>query len=374
VRLRAERLAGTPVRMEVRLRSRQSYRSNPLNSQLQRQETINRLYELSVEYAPVDGVVEFAAGRILRNEIRGLGYLDGLAAAYRFGGGVKAGFFAGSQPELYRSSFQFQEKKLGGFVNYKNALRGEGEFSTTLAAVGRYSRQQVSREYLALQSDLSFSRRLFVAQYIEMDINRRWRREMEGSRISFTDFFLNATYYWPHALSAYLSYDARRNVRTWETHDIADSLFDNLLRKGVHLGVNVQPLPSTRVSVDGGLRTSPNAENVYSGSIAITQSNILRSGVTFNGRMSYYGNSLSKGYYPNADVSWQLFRRLQCGLSAGAYIYSFGQPARRQTNPWERLRLDVNLSRLLFFSGTVENYNGDTMKFFRGFVDLGVRF
>lgn len=373
-RLRVDRLAGMPLQFGLRLRSRQNYRTNPVNDQLQRRETINRLYEISLAYAPSQGAVELVAGRMLRNDIRGLGYLDGVTAAYRIGNGLKAGLFWGSPPDLYHSSFQFQERKMGGFVNFKNQFGGNGEFSTTVTGIGWYAQQQLSREYIAVQSDLSVNRQLYISQYVEMDFNRQWRRDLEGSSMSFNDFFVNATYYWRPSISFNAAYDARKNVRTWENHNIADSLFDNSLRRGLHLGAHVQPLPTLRLSLDGGVRTNANSENVYSGSIAVTQSNLWAKGFGISGRMSYYGNSVSRGYYPSADVSWQFFHRLHCSVSGGAYIYSFSQPKRRQTNPWERVRLDFNLTRQLYFSSTFENFHGDSMKFIRAFVDAGVRF
>jgi hypothetical protein len=372
IRLRGDRIAGAPLQFGLRLRTRQSYRTNPVNSRLEQRDTINRLYELSIEYAPGDGDVEISAGRILRNEIRGLGYLDGLAGSYRLGAEIRAGLFLGSQPELYRSSFQFDEKKLGGFFNYKHILRGNGEFSTTLAVIGRYRQSQVSREFLVLQGDLSLSRKLYVSQYVEMDVNRQWRRDAEGSALSFTDFFLNGTYYVQPSLSFNISYDARKLVRTWETHSLADSLFDDALRRGLHVGVQLRPMQSLNISINAGMRTSSNNENVYSGGLAVTQSNFLSSGLGISGRLSYYGNSLSKGYYPGADVTWRLFNRLHGSIGAGAYIYDM--PASNRTNLWERLRLDFNFTSRLFCSGTFENFHGDSMKFIRAFFDMGVRF
>lgn len=262
---------------------------------------------------------------------------------------------------------------MGGFVNFKSKFGSNGEFLATVSGIGRYTQQRLSREYLAVQSDLSVNRQFYISQYVEMDLNRHWRRALEGSSLSISDFFLNATYYWRPSISFNAAYDARKNIRTWETHNIADSLFDNSLRRGLHLGAQVQPLPTLRLSLDGGVRTNANSENVYSGSVAVTQSNLWAKGFGISGRMSYYGNSLSRGYYPSADVSWQFFRRVHCSVSGGAYIYFFSQPKRRQTNPWERLRLDFNVTRQLYFSSTFENFHGDSMKFIRAFVDMGIR-
>ncbi len=372
LRLRAERIGNVPLQINFRLRTRRSYRTDPLSNDLQHQQTINRLYEISLAYAPEQSAFELTAGRMLRNEIRGLGYLDGVAAAYKINERMKAGIFWGSEPELYRSSFEFQHKKMGGFVNIKTGLSGKNELSSTVTAIGRYSHQQLSREYFAVQNDLSINRRFYVSQYLEMDLNRSWRRDMQGGSVSFSDLFLNATYYAQQSLSFNVAYDARKNIRTWESHNLADSLFDDALRQGLHVGAQIQPLPTLRISVNGGLRTAANSENVYSGSLAVTQSNLFSTGVGLSGRFSYYGNSLSKGYYPSADLSWRLFHRLNGSIGAGAYIYE--RESMQQTNLWERLRLDINLTNRLYCSGTFENFHGDSMKFIRAFLDMGVRF
>jgi hypothetical protein len=372
LRLRAERIGNVPLQLNFRLRTRRNYRTNPLSNNLEHQQTINRLYEISLAYAPEQSAFELAAGRMLRNEIRGLGYLDGVAAAYKIKERVKAGIFLGSEPELYRSSFQFQQKKIGGFANIKTELGANSELSSTVTAIGHYSRQQLSREFLALQNDLSINRRFYVSQYLEMDLNRSWRRDMESGSVSISDLFLNATYYAQPSLSFNIAYDARKNIRTWESHNIADSLFDDALRQGLHVGAQIQPLPTLRISVNGGLRTAANSENVYSGSLAVTQSNLFSTGIGLSGRFSYYGNSLSKGYYPSADISWRLLHRLNGSIGAGAYIYQ-RQPM-QQTNLWERLRLDFNLTNRVYCSGTFENFHGDSMKFIRAFIDMGVRF
>jgi len=372
LRLRLERIGNTPLQWNLRLRSRQNYRAD-LSGGLQHQETMSRFYEMSLSYAPADAAVELAAGRMLRNDLRGLGYLDGLLAAYKINQRVKAGIFFGSEPESYRASFQPDDRKMGGFVHVKTAVQKNAELSSTLTAIGRYANQQLSREFLVLQNDFTMNRRFYFSQYLEMDINRRWRREMGGKSVSFSDLFFNATYYVQPSLSFSLAYDARKNIRTWETHNLADSLFDDALRQGVHLGAQMQPFSTLRLSVNGGMRTTANRENVYSGSLAVTQSNLLSSGIGLSGRLSYYGNSSSTGYYPGADISWRLFHRVNGSVGMGAYVYD--SPAlQKQTNLWERLRVDVNLTHRWHFSSTFENFHGDSMNFIRAFLDLGLRF
>jgi len=89
---------------------------------------------------------------------------------------------------------------------------------------------------------------------------------------------------------------------------------------------------------------------------------------------AYFSSGLSTGYYPGLDLSRSFFGVIYATLGGGAYIYRMGNGAPAQSNPWERLRLDANLIRRFFLSSTVENFHGDTMKFIRGFVDLGLRF
>jgi hypothetical protein len=373
LRLDFERPAGLPLRLTARGRSSRNYRQIGV-SRTQQQPALHRVYEIAVEYNSPASPVELAVGRTLRYELRGVGYLDGLVLGYRVNEIWKAGVFAGAQPDLYRYEFRPDQKKLGGFVQLQTPLGKSAEINFGATGIGQYIRQQVSREYLAAQVDFNAARQLYLVQYFEIDFNRKWRRRMSASALDLSNAYFNATYYPRPSISLGASYDARRLVRTWETHSIVDSLFDQALRQGWRASVAFQPAALVRLAVDGGLQKQKGMPDGYSANISANVSNLWRSGVGINTRLSYFRSGLSAGYYPGLDLSRSFFGVIYATLGGGAYIYRMGNSAPAQSNPWERLRLDANLTRRFFLSSTVENFHGDTMKFARGFVDFGWRF
>ncbi len=373
LRLDFERPAGLPLRLTARARSSRNYRQIR-TSQARQLPAFHRVYEIALEYDSPASPVELAIGRTLRYELRGAGYLDGVVLGYRVNEIWKAGVFAGAQPDLYRYEFRADQKKLGGFMQMKTALGKSAEIAFGATGIGQYIRQQVSREYLAAQIDFNAARQLYLTQYFEVDFNRKWRRRMSASALDLSNAYFNATYYPRPAISFGASYDARRLVRTWETHSIVDSLFDQALRQGWRASVTFQPAPLVRLALDGGLQKQKGMSNGYSANISANVSNLGRSGVGFNARLSYFSSGLSAGYYPGLDLSRSFFGVIYATLGGGAYIYRMGNGAPAQSNPWERLRLDATLTRRFFMSSTIENFHGDTMKFVRGFMDLGWRF
>lgn len=373
LRLSLDRLAGLPMRLSARARSSQN-RQQFGGSSIGPQPMVHRVYEISVEFSAPNAPVEFAAGRMLRHEWRGVGYLDGVALGYRLNEIWKAGVFAGSQPDLYHYNFRFAEKKLGGFVQMKKPVRENTEILFTATGVGQYMRQQISREYLATEISFNWLSKLYLTQYLEIDYNRKWRKTAQTSAIALSNTYFNASYYPRSTISFGLSYDARRLLRTWEMRALADSLFDQALRQGWRANVSLQPTALLRLTLDGGLQQYKGTPNVYSAGVAANLWNVMHSGVGLNARLSYFGNSLSAGLYPALEASRSFFGRVYATVGGGAYWYRMGNGAPSQYNPWERLRLDLNLSRRFFLSGTFENFHGDTMNFGRGFVDLGWRF
>lgn len=372
LRLNFERPGGLPVRLLTRMRASQNYqaaRSASLQSRISRY----RVYELALEYDTPKAPLEFAVGRMLRHELRGVGYLDGMALGYRLKSTWKAGVFYGTQPDLYDYSVRLEEQKIGAFVQARPMIGKKAEFTLAATGIGQYRRGQISREYLATEIGLSFARQWFVTQYLEIDLNRAWRRAASASALTMSNAYFNTSYYPSALLSFGLSYDARRLLRTWETRTLADSLFDQNLRQGWRANIAVQPTTMTRFAIDGGWQGQKNSPEVYSAGISASATNFVY-GLSLNVRLSYFGNSLSSGYYPSLDLSRSFFGVVYATLGGGAYVYRVGNGMPSQTNPWERIRLDFNLARRFYLSSTFENYHGDTMRFVRGFADLGWRF
>lgn len=373
LRLNLDQPAGLPLRLAVRLRSSQNYRQIGASG-MQKQPASNRVYELSLEYATPQMPIEFTAGRLLRNEMRGVGYLDGAALGYRLNRSWKTGVFAGAEPERNRSQLRLDERKLGGFLQTKSALGKNSDLTVAAAVIGRYARQQISREYLAADIDLNFSRQVYFTQYVEVDYNRKWRRQSSGSALTLSNAYFNAGYYPRAWISFGASYDARRPVRTWETRSIADSLIDQNLQQGWRGSVSLLPTALTRITFDAGWQDQKDSPDVYSAGISFSASNLLHSNVGINARLAFFGNSRSASYYPALELSRSFGGVIYVTAGGSAFLYQMQNQTSAQINPWERVRLEVNLMHRLSLGAIAENFHGDTMKFLRGFVDLGWRF
>lgn len=373
LRFTMERLGGTPVRLVTRMRVSQSFRA-VYAGDLQRQAWSQRVYEIALEYAAAGAPFEFALGRMLRNDLRGVGYLDGLTLAYRVHPNWKLGVFAGAQPDFYRPGFRFVEKKYGGFVQAQKSFNETSNVALMAAGIGQYQQGHINREYLAAQIDCNWMRHFFLTQYVELDLNRAWRSTLGAGRLAMSNAYFSASYYPASRFSCGLSYDTRRLIRTWETRTLADSLFDQNLRQGWRANVALQPNALVRFALDGGWQGQNEASAIYSAGASAQCSNLWRSGVSVSARFSYFGNAQAAGYYPALDVTRGFGGIVYATLGAGTYLYRNGNANTKQANPWERLRLDFNLSRRFYLSSTVENFHGDTMRFVRGFADLGWRF
>jgi hypothetical protein len=371
-RLNLERPGGLPVRLLTRMRASRN-QSSAGGGSLQTQTSRHRIHEIALEYNVSSVPLEFAVGRMLRNELRGVGYLDGAALGYRLKPRWKAGIFYGTEPDLYDYSLRLEQRKVGAFVQAKPVIGETAEFMISATGVGQYMRGQINREYMATEIDFSFARQLFVMQYLEIDLNRAWRRAASANALTMSNAYFNTSYYPTSLLSFGLSYDARRLLRTWDTRALADSLFDQSLRQGWRANIAVQPTSMTRFALDGGWQGQQNSPDVYSAGLSASATNFLY-GLSLNARFSYFGNSASSGYYPALDLSRSFFGVVYATVGGGAYVYRNGNGGPSQTNPWERLRLDFNLARRFYLSSTLENYHGDSMRFVRGFADLGWRF
>lgn len=368
LRLHFARPAGLPVRLLTRMRGARNYRDLAAGGI---QTSRNRVYEMAVEYHAPGAPLELAAGRMLRHEWRGVGYLDGLALGYRLNPRWKAGLFYGAEPDLYDGGIRLEEKKLGGFVEMRPPLGTAAQLSVALLAVGQYSRRQINREYLATAVDFSFARQWHFTHYLEADLNRGWRRAAGANAVALSNAYLNASYFPSSCASFGVSYDARRLLRTWETRTLVDSLFDQSLRQGWRANVAWQPATVMRFTLEGGWQGQKNSPDVYSAGVTAQAFSFF--GLNLSARFSYFGNAVSSGYYPAIDLARSFFGVLYATAGGGAYVYRLANGAKSQ-NPWERLRLDFNLARRFYLSTTIENFHGGAMQFRRGFADLGWRF
>jgi hypothetical protein len=77
---------------------------------------------------------------------------------------------------------------------------------------------------------------VYLYQSVEIDINRQWRKNVAGNRMSFSNFYLTGSWMATDFATVYASFDARRSFRTFNTIDTPDSLFNDTLYRGIDGG------------------------------------------------------------------------------------------------------------------------------------------
>ena len=369
LRLQVNNLFDTQHYFSVRLRSRQTNRSHGSDSRW-----TNRYYEFALYYNDPATSFHYGAGRLLFNRMSGIGYMDGAIFDYKVSEYWAAGAFGGAQPDLTTYQSNSDATKAGLFAAYERGSYSTSRLSGTLALAGNYFTGQISREFFYEQ--LSYSaQKFYFYQSSEVNVNRGWRKDAEGSSLDLSNILMNARYQPLSWLTTTLSYDNRTNYRTYETRNTPDSLFDDALRQGWRLGTNVKVASQVYALAEGGIRTKQDeGTETRSGTAGLGSHNLVKSGVQVDARVNVFRNEFSRGTQPTLTLSRNLIPQVRLGLQLGQNDYTIEQTDESVTNQWARLNADWNLTRHVYGSLYGEVYRGDGLDANRMFGEVGYRF
>ena len=101
---------------------------------------------------------------------------------------------------------------------------------STLAFAGTYHGTMISREFVYVQNQVN-AKRWNLYQSAELELNRQWRYERTRERVTLSSLYAFLEIRAAAWVTAGFSYDNRRQVLTYEQRSLADSLFDEALRK-----------------------------------------------------------------------------------------------------------------------------------------------
>ncbi|MBE0565677.1 MAG: hypothetical protein IH621_06970, partial [Krumholzibacteria bacterium] len=181
--------------------------------------------------------------------------LDGLAASRRLGAGWRLGAFGGWAPAWQDLDFSSEDQVAGVTVELDPAGAGATGLGLVLAGIGRYHQGEVSREYVAMTTTWRGGPGLSLLQAAEVDFNRGWRRDTGADAVHLTSFALGARWQAERRLAFSAGFDDREPVRTWETRDRPDSLFQDAGRRGLRGGIEVRGGAGLRLNLDAGVRS-----------------------------------------------------------------------------------------------------------------------
>jgi hypothetical protein len=353
---KAQNLWNRAYNLRFHLRSNYNRKAQNYSSIPGQREWRNRIYEMSFSYDNPRAPVNFRAGRIISNTFSGVGYIDGALLQYNFADSYHLGIFAGTQPQWQYSDFQIVRQKYGLYTNYRKGESVAGSrLEATLALVGEYHYQTISREYVYLQSSYAPGQYFSFYQNAEIEVNRYWRQEKTGKSIDVSSLLLSGNFYITGNLSSSLSYDHYHNYYTYELRSMADSLFDSAARQGLRSTIYWRIIPNLRFTASAGFRWRENdSGSTYSWSGQLTNSNLVFRGSMISARLAGYSNLYTRGYNPSLLVGQNFNRGHSVNVEYGHYFYNLDINGTYHVNHWLRSTLQFVLPWHLYLYGQYE--------------------
>lgn len=373
--IRAGQLWGADLAFNLRLSSYYYQRARSFGGNVPQNDWRHRVYQASLGYGSSQSPLSFEMGRIVSNKISGIGYIDGLLAQKGFLPRMKLGLFVGVQPQWQYSSFQTSLQKYGTYLNYQSGDYATRLYESTLALAGEYHGGTVSREFIYLQNRAALGNAWNIFQSAELDINRDWRKQKSGQSLTLTNLYASVRGRLAPVVTAGLSFDGRKNYWSYDLRNLADSLFDDALRRGLRADISLG-LPA-RINLFSGVgynKRGGDSRTAYSYSAGINKSDFIIARAFANLQLAGYTNRYSNG----ANYSLRLGRYFRRGdsfsVGYGFYRYKIRQNGEQRANSFLQLNAQFDLIFETCFSGQFEIDRGDDTKGQRMMAELGYRF
>ena len=340
---------------EFRHRTRLYHRSREVRIGEGTDEWSHQVYELALLHDREGVSSEWGIGRIIAPYVRGVGLIDGGYFARSVSKHYKLGIAAGTSPDARNSGVDFGRRKLGIFIAYETGRYEAGRLGLSAALSTEYDHGTVSRDFIYVQGTYSKYRRLTTYHSVELDLNRDWRYDYAGDRIKLTNYFGSATVTLHRSASIFLSYDTRRSIRYFENRSVPDSLFDDLVNKGVRGGFNVRFSDRVSMRASGGIRMRDDYfDDVKNGSVSFRLSRFPARRHTVSAYFSYVKTQFTTGYRPMLVYRFPLVSRLLVTATGAAHLYETG--TRDSENYFTDFASSYSFRSGLYISGSYRQY------------------
>lgn len=334
-----------------------------------------KIYSLSVNY-DVTSKTQIAIGRKMNPKIASIGAIDGLQAETK-AGNFTFGAVAGTSPDYTDYSFNPKQFEYGGYLSHEINNKS-GNMSTSLAVFQQTSYGMTDRRFVYFQHDNSLIKNINLFVSTEVDLYAL-KDSLPTNTISLTSLYLSLRYRVSKQVSAYLSYDARKNVIYYETFkNYLDLLLQDATRQGYQLRINYRPSNSISSSLTGGYRFQKNDIHPMlnvNGFLTFVKVPGINSSVTFSTnwiKSSYvdgmiYGIQLDKELVPS-KLSTGIYYR----LVDNKYLNANSGP--RSLQHMAALELSWQISKKMYFSANYDGTFEKSNKYHSIYVSLTQRF
>ncbi len=345
LRLDGTQINGTSLGVAVDVRMQRNIVSGAAANSTPQAAT--RVYQAAVMRQRGSSGTRWALGRQFATALSPIGIFDGLALDLN-GTHVSGGALAGTQPDAATFAPSGARTEAGLWLQGHNAPGNPTPWSATVGAIGSYDRGRIDREFLYLRGTIS-SRAFSLYAAEEVDANRGWKRDVEGSFATLTSTVLTAQINMSDAIALSGGIDSRRSVRLYRDFINPEIAFDDALRQGQWGELSLRPSRHLRLSSD--IRHSGGGQEGGSQAVtaALSATQLTSLGLGLRARSTRYTGALSEGRLTSVAVEASPHQAWRLSLNGGVRTSSVpgsGTPATRLT--WAGGDLDVAVGRSLY--------------------------
>lgn len=375
--LRVRDIAGQPLHLKVRLRALENQRERLFSTGAPETERRNRFYEAALVYDPQRGRFKAQIGRIAVSPFVAVGFLDGFIGQVRLIPAIDIGALFGSQPVIQDDGFKSVGQKYGAYTRF-SAFRQSGrpDLEVFVAGIREEGEEDVSREYVSLETRYTPGGRWSLYQRAELDLNNGWREEAAGTKTQLSNLALSLNARISQFSRFSASYDRWERYFTEESRSVSEELFDNLLRQGLRARYSYSRPRGMGFSVYAGYRDRQGEdENTASFGGAVRHSNIANWGLMVGGDVLGYSNPATEGFVARLQSSKRFRGGHEIALLIGGRLYSskLFDDASDRSDQWIRLSGWVELPLDFFARAEFEYSDGDDIQGQRIILSAGYR-
>lgn len=372
-RLKVNALFGTRMGFSFRMRNRRTYTTQAGES-AGTAEWDHRFYEAQLALDDPASPLKFQGGRILVGNVGGIGYLDGAYLQYRLLNSWSVATFAGTQPDLKTTAFQSSVRKTGAGLIWSPRQEDQTYWSMTTALAGEYNGSDISREFIYHQFSVTLGNKFSLYENADLNLNRGWKADTEGSTVRLAQATLNARYQISKPIAISVGYDSHANYRTWETRETPDSLFDEAMHLGYRSGLELALPYGIRCDVRETVRNDASTSKFYASTSAGAMTHRLVNGrIGLSARYDAFENQFTSGLQQTGGAAWTTPLRGDFTVQVGQTAYRTRDTGLESSSTWWRATFDFALGRHMYGASALENHTGNNEDNRRVTLELGYR-
>lgn len=332
-----------------------------------------KIYTLAVKY-DVNDRTRVLMGRSINPRIASIGAIDGLQAETK-AGNFTFGAVVGSNPDYTDYSFNAKLFEYGAYLShdYKNK---NGILVNSFAFFQQNNSGKIDRRFVYFQQDNSLAKNINLFFSCELDLYAL-KNGLPSNAVSLTSLYLSLQYRFSRKLSAYVSYDARKNIIYYETFKtFLDQMLLDATRQGYQFRINYRPTNMISSGVSGGYRFQKNDPHPMlntNGYLSFSQVPWINASVNLstNWMKSSYVDGMIYGIRVDREI---IPSKLSGGVFYRLVDYTYPSSNTKSLQQMAELELMWQITRKISFSVNYDGTFDKTNKYHSMYINLVKRF